>query len=171
MALKRVCDITGTDRDVEICDVIIAGQTIKLDLAPAGAEKLREFFGAAVTVQHPLAETAAQVAEPAAVAEAAEEEQAAQAPAVEVETEVESEAAPVAAERPSRRGRRAAAAKTAPRNAKGGGRKKTTPRRGSKPVTPGTSEIREWARANGFEIGERGAIPGRIRSAYTLAHE
>lgn len=178
MALKRVCDITGTDRDVEICDVIIAGQTIKLDLAPAGADKLREFFGAAVTVQHPLAsggaavaETAAQVAEPAAVAEAAEEEQVAQPPAVEVETEVEAEAAPVAAERPSRRGRRAAGAKTAPRNAKGGGRKKATPRRGAKPVTPGTSEIREWARANGFEIGERGAIPGRIRSAYTLAHE
>ncbi|HZP51242.1 Lsr2 family DNA-binding protein [Actinocrinis sp.] len=177
MALKRVCDITGTDHDVEICDVTIAGQTIKLDLSPAGADKLREFFGAAVTVQHPLASGAAAVAEPAAqvaepaAAEADEEEQAAQVSAEEAEAEVESEAAPVAAERPSRRGRRAAGAKTAPRNAKGGGRKKAAPRRGAKPVTPGTSEIREWARANGFEIGERGAIPGRIRSAYTLAHE
>lgn len=170
MALKRVCDITGTDRDVEICDVTIAGQTIKLDLSPAGADKLREFFGAAVTVQHPLASGAAQVAEPSA-AEADEEEQGVEVSAEEAEAEVESEAAPVAAERPSRRGRRAAGAKTAPRNAKGGGRKKATPRRGAKPVTPGTSEIREWARANGFEIGERGAIPGRIRSAYTLAHE
>ncbi len=184
MALKRVCDITGTDRDVEICDVTIAGQTIKLDLSPAGADKLREFFGAVVTVQHPLAsgaaavaapvapvaEPVAQVAEPTA-AEVDEEEQAAAASAEEAEAEVETEAAPVAAERPSRRGRRAAGAKTAPRNAKGGGRKKSTPRRAAKPVTPGTSEIREWARANGFEIGERGAIPGRIRSAYTLAHE
>jgi hypothetical protein len=172
-----VCDITGTDRDVEICDVTIAGQTIKLDLSPAGADKLREFFGAVVTVQHPLASGAAAVAEPVAqvaeptAAEVDQEEQAAAASAEEAEAEVETEAAPVAAERPSRRGRRAAGAKTAPRNAKGGGRKKSTPRRAAKPVTPGTSEIREWARANGFEIGERGAIPGRIRSAYTLAHE
>lgn len=169
MALKRVCDITGTDRDVEICDVTIAGQTIKLDLAPAGVDKLREFFGAVVTVQHPLAasaESAPQAAQPA-VEEPAEETQSIEAP-VEAEAAVESESAP--AERPARRGRRAASAKTAPRNVKGG-RKKATPRRGAKPVTPGTSEIREWARANGYEIGERGAIPGRIRSAYTLAHE
>ena len=75
MALKRVCDITGTDRDVEICDVTIAGQTIKLDLAPAGVDKLREFFGAVVTVQHPLASRAAAAAQPepeAAEPEAAE---------------------------------------------------------------------------------------------------
>lgn len=173
MALKRVCDITGTDRDVEICDVTIAGQTIKLDLAPAGAEKLREFFGPVVTVQHPL-EAAAQA--PAAEAEAA----AGPAPAQEVSEaeeaaataeEAAAETAPVVAERPARRGRRGAgAAKSAPKPAKAG-RKKATPRRGAKPVTPGTSEIREWARANGYEVGERGAIPGRIRSAYTLAHE
>ena len=174
MALKRVCDITGTDRDVEICDVTIAGQTIKLDLAPAGVDKLREFFGAVVTVQHPLASRAAaaadsapEAAEPEAAGQA-EEAQATEVPATEAETEVESESAP--AQRPARRGRRSAAAKTAPQNVKGG-RKKATPRRGAKPVTPGTSEIREWARANGYEIGERGAIPGRIRSAYTLAHE
>ena len=169
MALKRVCDITGTDRDVEICDVTIAGQMIKLDLAPVGVDKLREFFGAVVTVQHPLASRTAAAAEPAPeAAEQAEETQATEVPATEAETEDESESAP--AERPARRGRRSAAAKTAPRNVKGG-RKKATPRRGTKPVTPGTSEIREWARANGYEIGERGAIPGRIRSAYTLAHE
>ncbi|HEU5355162.1 MAG TPA: histone-like nucleoid-structuring protein Lsr2 [Actinocrinis sp.] len=174
MALKRVCDITGTDRDVEICDVTIAGQTIKLDLAPAGVDKLREFFGAVVTVQHPLASRAASAAEPAP--EAAEPEAAAEsapeaaedASEVEVETEIESDSG--SASRPARRGRRAASTKSAPKNVKGG-RKKPTPRRGTKPVTPGTSEIREWARANGYEIGERGAIPGRIRSAYTLAHE
>jgi cell division septation protein DedD len=169
-----VCDITGTDRDVEICDVTIAGQTIKLDLSPAGVDKLREFFGAVVTVQHPLAsraaaaESAPEAAEPAAAQPVEETRAEEEAAAVEAETEVESEPEPT--ERPSRRGRRAAGAKSAPRNVKGG-RKKATPRRGTKPVTPGTSEIREWARANGFEIGERGAIPGRIRSAYTLAHE
>lgn len=169
MALKRVCDITGTDRDVEICDVTIAGQTIKLDLAPAGVEKLREFFGSVVTVRHPLeAAAASAAAEAEAVAELYEDTQSAESV---VAQEAEPAAAPVAAERPARRGRRAAgAAKSAPKAAKAG-RKKATPRRGAKPVTPGTSEIREWARANGYEIGERGAIPGRIRSAYTLAHE
>lgn len=174
MALKRVCDITGTDRDVEICDVTIAGQTIKLDLSPAGVDKLREFFGPVVTVEHPLAggsaAAAPSAAEPDAPAEEPESEPVADESAAEAEAEVESEVAPAAAGRPSRRSRRAAAAKPAPKPAKAG-RKKTTPRRGAKPVTPGTSEIREWARANGFEIGERGAIPGRIRSAYTLAHE
>ncbi|MGH3417343.1 MAG: hypothetical protein ACRDSS_12815, partial [Actinocrinis sp.] len=53
VALKRVCDITGTDVGVEICDVTIAGQTIKLDLAPAGVERLKEFFGPMVSVRHP----------------------------------------------------------------------------------------------------------------------
>jgi hypothetical protein len=38
-------------------------------------------------------------------------------------------------------------------------------------VAPGSSEIREWARAHGFEVRDRGAIPGRVRSAYALAHE
>lgn len=193
MALKRVCDITGSDRDVEICDVTIAGQTIKLDLSPAGAEKLREFFGPVVTVQHPLSTDGASAAfdaeAPAAGSAQTEETEAEETEAEESgaeedgaeESEAVSEsgadsAVPVAAvERPARRGRRSgAAAKSAPKNTRKnaqGGRKKPAPRRAVAPVAPDTSDIRDWARANGYEIGERGAIPGRIRAAYTLAHE
>lgn len=179
MALKRVCDITGTDRDVEICDVTIAGQSIKLDLAPAGAEKLREFFGPVITVRHPLVDggpvepVSAPRQEAVDGGEEAEEEAEAE---VEVEESVSdtvddgavSAVAVQRAERPARRGGRR------PASVSKGARKKTVTRRAAKPVTPAsqaTAEIREWARANGFEVGERGAIPGRIRSAYTLAHE
>ncbi|MBS2961454.1 Lsr2 family protein [Actinocrinis puniceicyclus] len=166
MALKRVCDITGTDRDVEICDVTIAGQTIKLDLAPAGVEKLREFFGPVITARHPT-EDAGHEPEPAS----GETQNADESEEAESESEEPAESAewaqPQAAPRPARHGRRPASVKSAVK----GGRVKATPRRAPRPVVPGTSEIREWARANGFEIGERGAIPGRIRSAYTLAHE
>lgn len=177
MALKRVCDITGTDRDVEICDVTMAGQTIKLDLAPAGVDKLREFFGSVVTVRHPTADsnsnehtnTAAHnpLAAPPDADESAEDESSDS----EVDSEAEAAVAEPAAwessvsERSVRRGRRPASVK--------GVRKKAAVRRAAKPVAQdqATAEIREWARANGFEVGERGAIPGRIRSAYTLAHE
>lgn len=177
MALKRVCDITGTDRDVEICDVTIAGQTIKLDLAPAGVDKLREFFGSVVTVRHPSADSSSNepVSASSASAASVDDDEAA-----EEETEVEETieeldaadavAAPAAresvAERPGRRGRR-------PASVKGVRGKKAVARRAAKPApqAQATAEIREWARANGFEVGERGAIPGRIRSAYTLAHE
>lgn len=188
MALKRVCDITGTDRDVEICDVTIAGQTIKLDLAPAGVDKLREFFGPVVTVRHPTADsssnelthTAAHNPSAAALAvdESEEEDESDESDeseaafddgdggldAVSVAESTARESA--AAERSARRGRR-------PASVKGGVRKKAAARRAAKPVAQAqaTAEIREWARANGFEVGERGAIPGRIRSAYTLAHE
>ena len=34
-----------------------------------------------------------------------------------------------------------------------------------------TAKIREWARANGFEIGDRGRIKAEIMTAYTAAHE
>ena len=179
MALKRVCDITGTDSDVEICDVTIAGQLIKLDLSPAGAQKLRDFFGPVITVRHPLADSGVDGAAPAAAVDAVNGE-ATEAQA-EAEAELEEEeslaeavddgaaAAPIAQrpERPTRRGRR-------PASVTKSARKKAVSRRAAKPVTAAsqaTAEIREWARANGFEVGERGAIPGRIRSAYTLAHE
>lgn len=180
MALKRVCDITGTDRDVEICDVTIAGQTIKLDLAPAGVDKLREFFGSVVTVRHPTADsnsnehthTAAHTPSAAAAADESAEDESDESEAdSEAETAATAAAAEpavresAASERSARRGRRPASVK--------GARKKTVTRRAAKPVAQAqaTAEIREWARANGFEVGERGAIPGRIRSAYTLAHE
>lgn len=185
MALKRVCDITGTDRDVEICDVTIAGQTIKLDLAPAGVDKLVEFFGSVVTVRHPLSDSssnelasapAASAATPVA-GDSAEDESfesddtAAASDAEDGGRGTSAAAAKSAAresavqERSARRGRRPASVK--------GVRKKAVARRAAKPAAAAqaTAEIREWARANGFEVGERGAIPGRIRSAYTLAHE
>jgi hypothetical protein len=175
VALKRVCDITGTDRDVEICNVTIAGQSIKLDLSPAGVDKLREFFGSVVIVRHPLADSNSN--EPASVDAAADGESAETEDEDEVETEEaqdvdsvsrEIDSAPHAApERPVRRGRR-------PASVVKGARKKAAARRAAKPApqaAQATAEIREWARANGFEVGERGAIPGRIRSAYTLAHE
>ncbi len=180
MALKRVCDITGTDRDVEICDVTIAGQSIKLDLSPAGVDRLVEFFGPVVTVRHPLTDSSSnELATSAHLAEAddeeadsahdaaddGDEESAAQQQADE-QAEAEPDSA-ASAQRPVRRGRRPASVK--------GARKKAAARRAAKPVpqaaAQATAEIREWARANGFEVGERGAIPGRIRSAYTLAHE
>jgi hypothetical protein len=178
VALKRVCDITGSDRDVEICDVTIAGQAIKLDLSPAGVDRLREFFGSVVSVRHPhadsspneLAPNGTSAAASASVGESADDDET-DAESVEEDggraaaTIAEPAARESAPERSSRRGRRPASVK--------GVRKKAVARRAAKPVAQAqaTAEIREWARANGFEVGERGAIPGRIRSAYTLAHE
>ena len=171
-ALKRVCDITGTDSDVEICDAEIAGQAIRLDLSPTGAQKLREFFGSVVVVHHPADSTVvieAQVPESpvseSQVPESVEDEQADASVAVDsvaVESAEPEAVSETVAKRPVRRGRKPAAVKA--------GRTKTAPRLG-KPVAQDTSEIREWARTNGFEIGDRGAIPGRVRSAYALAHE
>jgi len=157
MALKRVCDITGTDRDVEICDVTIAGQAIKLDLSPAGADKLREIFGPVVTVRHPLTTATMDDETPEPVDVARE--------SIDVVDEEPEPipAAPAPAQPRARRTGTSAAGKT--------GRNKATAHRGGKPTVQGTSEIREWARANGFEVRDRGAIPGRIRSAYALSHE
>jgi hypothetical protein len=157
VALKRVCDITGTDRDVEICDVTIAGQAIKLDLAPAGAAKLREFFGSVVTVEHPL---------DTVVLEA------------EVSQDVGGEVPPVAHYTAPAPQQAAAAEPVVHRSARGGRkpaavkarRTKTAPR-AAVSAAQETSDIRAWARTNGFEIRDRGAIPGRIRSAYALAQE
>ena len=32
------------------------------------------------------------------------------------------------------------------------------------------SEVREWARANGYDVPDRGRIPSDVRSAYDAAH-
>lgn len=45
--------------------------------------------------------------------------------------------------------------------------------RASKSSTKSTSNagaVREWARANGHEVSDRGAIPQDVRSAYAAAH-
>lgn len=38
------------------------------------------------------------------------------------------------------------------------------------PVEPTNSEIRAWARGRGYEIGDKGRIPGHIRAHYDEAH-
>lgn len=33
-----------------------------------------------------------------------------------------------------------------------------------------TSEVRKWAKANGYEVSERGRVPANIKEAYDKAH-
>ncbi|GAA1234483.1 MULTISPECIES: Lsr2 family protein [Janibacter] len=40
---------------------------------------------------------------------------------------------------------------------------------GSSSSSSGTSEIREWARANGYEVSERGRISAEVKEAYEKA--
>lgn len=48
-----------------------------------------------------------------------------------------------------------------------GGRAK----RGRRPANSGqTPVIRQWAQANGYELGDRGRIPQNIKDAFTAAH-
>lgn len=49
------------------------------------------------------------------------------------------------------------------------------PRRGRKAAAanaggPSAKEIREWARANGYEVPDRGRVSADVRSAYAAAH-
>lgn len=39
------------------------------------------------------------------------------------------------------------------------------------PGSGSTAEIREWARAKGLEVSERGRIPGTIADQYNAAHK
>jgi hypothetical protein len=56
--------------------------------------------------------------------------------------------------------RRAAATGRAPRSA----------RPAAAPRGESQAEIREWARAQGYAVGDRGRIPGEVRAAYDAAH-
>ena len=49
------------------------------------------------------------------------------------------------------------------------GRRTRSSSRAAATGTP-ASEIREWARSNGFKVPERGRIPSDVRSAYEAAH-
>lgn len=52
-----------------------------------------------------------------------------------------------------------------------GGRRVTGRRGGARPAgSKNASEIREWARANGFEVSERGRISAEVRAAYEAAN-
>lgn len=49
------------------------------------------------------------------------------------------------------------------------------PRRGARRSAaqasgPSAKEIRTWARANGYEVSERGRVPEEVRQAYDAAH-
>ncbi|CAI9411488.1 histone-like nucleoid-structuring protein Lsr2 [Aestuariimicrobium sp. T2.26MG-19.2B] len=43
-------------------------------------------------------------------------------------------------------------------------------RRGPRQGTGSTNEIREWARAQGMNVSERGRVPAAIREAFSAAH-
>jgi hypothetical protein len=71
-------------------------------------------------------------------------------------------------------------ASTAPRrsNAKGNASgpktaKKTAPRSAAgqrKPTAASSSEIRQWASANGHAVSSRGTLPASVKAAYAAAH-
>jgi hypothetical protein len=48
-------------------------------------------------------------------------------------------------------------------------KKSKTVAKGSVALGPSTREIRDWARANGFEVSDRGQIPGAVREAFASA--
>lgn len=47
-----------------------------------------------------------------------------------------------------------------------GGRRATRKARSG----PDNAAVREWAAANGYEVGDRGRIPQKVIDAYTAAH-
>jgi nucleoid-associated protein Lsr2 len=54
-----------------------------------------------------------------------------------------------------------------------GGRRTPSHRRGAAAAgssAPSAKEIREWARANGWDVPDRGRVSAEVRSAYTAAH-
>lgn len=51
-----------------------------------------------------------------------------------------------------------------------GGRRVSTNNRKPRFV-PDTKAIREWAKANGFEVSDRGQIPKEVREAYSAANK
>ena len=54
-----------------------------------------------------------------------------------------------------------------------GGRRKSGRRASSAPAGDGSataSEVRAWARENGWDVPERGRVSAEVREAYTAAH-
>lgn len=52
---------------------------------------------------------------------------------------------------------------------KAGGRR-TPPKRAAGSSGPDSTTLREWARANGYKVSDRGRVPAEIREAYAAAH-
>lgn len=50
------------------------------------------------------------------------------------------------------------------------GRSTRSSRPASAPRGESQAEIREWARSQGYAVGDRGRIPGEVRAAYEAAH-
>ncbi len=52
------------------------------------------------------------------------------------------------------------------------GRKRSTSSRSTAAATPTHSarEIRDWARSNGYDVPDRGRIPGDVKDAFDAAH-
>jgi hypothetical protein len=54
---------------------------------------------------------------------------------------------------------------------KSGGRRTTSKRSASGSASgPDSGVLREWARANGYKVSDRGRVPAEIRDAYAAAH-
>lgn len=54
------------------------------------------------------------------------------------------------------------------RKSSGGGRKASSS--GSSAKRSDLSEVREWARANGYEVSDRGRVSAQVQEAYDKAH-
>ncbi|MGI9157443.1 MAG: histone-like nucleoid-structuring protein Lsr2 [Marmoricola sp.] len=52
----------------------------------------------------------------------------------------------------------------------GGGRRTGGRKNGSSRTSSSAGDIREWAKANGREVSERGRISSEVREAYAAAH-
>jgi hypothetical protein len=55
-------------------------------------------------------------------------------------------------------------------HARRSGGRRTTSRRGGSSRRVGASAVREWARANGHAVNDRGRVPGSVQAAYDKAH-
>lgn len=51
-----------------------------------------------------------------------------------------------------------------------GGRSRTARRGTTRSSRAGSTDIRDWGRANGFDVSERGRISAELRAAYDKAH-
>lgn len=51
-----------------------------------------------------------------------------------------------------------------------GGRKASTGRRAASPARRDLNAVREWGRANGFQVSDRGRVSGELQAAYDQAN-
>jgi hypothetical protein len=122
---------------------------------------IKEAYAAAESAQSPTPAAAPEpeVVEIVEVVEVVE--------AVEPAAEVEVEAPPTRRTRSGPATKKAAPAKATSRGPRGRKASAKKAAASKDPATPGaTNDIRSWAHANGFQVGERGRIPAHVREAY-----